>query len=241
MGSDDLAAAYPWPAAGSWLRVIMVMTLDGAVAGADGRSRSISSQTDREVLGEVRRLSDAIVVGATTVRAEPYAPILARPEAVAERSSLGLAPAPVIVVVSASLDLPWDASMFRESTVRPLVVTTESAGEDARRTAREHADLVVLPGDRIEARVLVEHLAGLGLRRLVCEGGPGLVATLAAGGVIDEVDLSLSPLLSGSRRPSGGPPLPDPAGFALRHVLSDGAFLFNCYVSLDRADMAERA
>ena len=150
MGPGDLAAAYPWPAAGSWLRVMMVMTLDGAVAGADGRSGSISSKTDREVLAEVRRLSDAILVGAATVRAEPYAPLRARPEAAAERASLGLAPAPVIVVVSRSLDLPWDAPMFGASTVRPMVVTTESAGKEGRRVAREHADLLVLPGDRVE-------------------------------------------------------------------------------------------
>ena len=193
MGPGDLAAAYPWPAAGAWLRVMMVMTLDGAVAGADGRSGSISSKTDREVLSEVRRLSDAILVGAATVRAEPYAPLRARPEAASERASLGLAPAPVIVVVSRSLDLPWDAPMFGASAVRPMVVTAGSAGEQGRRDAREHADLLVLPGDHVEPRVLLDRLAPAGLRRLVCEGGPGLVSTLTAGGVVDEVDLSLSP------------------------------------------------
>jgi riboflavin-specific deaminase-like protein len=241
IGPGDLAAAYPWPAAGSWLRVMMVMTLDGAVAGADGRSRSISSQTDREVLLEVRRLSDAILVGASTVRAEPYAPLRARPDAAAERASLGLAPAPVIVVVSASLDLPWDAPMFGASTVRPMVVTTESAGEEGRRAARRHADLLVLPGDHVEPRDLLDRMAQAGLRRLVCEGGPGLVSTLAAGGVVDEVDLSISPLLSGGVRPPGGPPLPEPAGFALRHVLTDGEFLFNRYVALERAGSGAHA
>lgn len=235
MGPGDLAAAYPWPASGSWLRVMMVMTLDGAVAGADGRSGSISSKTDREVLAEVRRLSDAILVGAATVRAEPYGPLRARPEAAAERASLGLAPAPVLVVVSRSLDLPWEAPMFGASTVRPVVVTTESSGQEGLRAAREHADLLVLPGDRVEPRALLDRLAGAGLGRLVCEGGPGLVSVLAAGGAVDEVDLSISPLLSGGGRPPGGPSLPDPAAFVLRHVLTDGAFLFNRYVSRERA------
>ena len=87
----------------------------------------------------------------------------------------------------------------------------------------------------MEPRALLDRLAAAGLRRLVCEGGPGLVSTLAAGGVVDEVDLAISPLLSGGGRPPGGPSLPDPAGFALRHVLTDGAFLFNRYVSLERA------
>lgn len=241
MGPADLVAAYPWPAEGCWLRVMMVMTIDGAVAGPDGRSRSISSATDREVLNEVRRLAGAILVGASTVRAEPYAPMLARPEATAERASLGLDVAPVIVVVSASLDLPWDAPMFAESAVRPLVVTVESADHDAQRRAREHSELLVLPGDRIQARVLVDRLSQAGLRRLVCEGGPGLVRTLATGGVVDEVDLSVSPLLCAGQRPSGGLECPDPAGFELRHVLSDGAFLFTRYVSLERADRGVHA
>ena len=70
--------------------------------------------------------------------------------------------------------------MFGASTVRPIVVTTESAGREGLRDARAHADLLVLPGDRVEPQALLDRLAGAGLRRLVCEGGPGLVSTLAA-------------------------------------------------------------
>jgi riboflavin-specific deaminase-like protein len=241
VGSGGLAAAYTWPTASFWLRVMMVMTLDGAIAGADGRSGSISSVADRAVLSEVRRLSDAILVGATTVRAEPYKPVRGRPEFAAERKSEGLAPSPVLVVVSASLDLPWDAPMFGESSIRPLVVTTESVSEKARRNARKHADLLVLPGDRLEPRVLVDELSTAGLRRVVCEGGPGLVSTMAAGSVIDEVNLSISPLLCGGSHPGQSPSFPNPARFELRHIVTDGKFLFNRYVSLDRAEFGEPA
>src|SRR4051812_14687194 len=77
---ERLADAYPWPDRPLWLRAMMVMTLDGASAGPDGRSRSISSVGDRAVLSAVRRFSDVVLIGAVPFRAERYRPMLARPE-----------------------------------------------------------------------------------------------------------------------------------------------------------------
>lgn len=224
MTSAELAAAYPWPH-GTWVRVAMVRTLDGGVAGPDGRSLSISSVVDRAVLGEIRRLSDAVLTGAATIRDEPYGPLLARPDAAAERRALGLAPAPVIVVVSGSLDLPWDAPMFTSSTQRPLVVTTEASSIEARGRAQQVCDLLVLAGDQVGAADLVQALAARGLQRLVLEGGPSLVASMTD--IIDEVDLTLSPLLGAPVLPSTGHDL---TTFELRHCLQDAGFLFTRYV-----------
>jgi riboflavin-specific deaminase-like protein len=209
----------------------MVATLDGGVTGPDGRSRSISSDTDRVILGELRRLSDAILVGASTVRLEPYGPVRVREDAAEARESLGLAAAPRLVIVSGSLDLPWTAPMFADSTLRPLVVTTEASDGDARRVAQEHAELLILEGDRLNPKTLIERLVAMGLHRLVCEGGPGLLGALAGAGVVDEVDLALSPHLAGGTRPAGGAPLTDPEVFALEHVITDGSFLFTRYVA----------
>jgi riboflavin-specific deaminase-like protein len=228
----ELAQAYAWPPSGPWVRVAMLRALDGGVAGADGRSRSISSHADRSVLGEIRRLCDAIVVGATTLREEPYGPILARPDSVAERQLLGLSPAPVLVTVSASLDLPWDEPVFSGSERRPIVATAEGADESALRTAREHAEVVVLPGRRITARDLVAALHDRGLDRLVCEGGPGLLASFAAEGLVDEVDLTISPTMP-TRVVGGHPPaLPGegPHRFDLAGLLLHDSFLFARYL-----------
>ena len=238
MTSPELAAAYPWPR-GPWVRVAMARTLDGGVAGADGRSRSISSDVDRLVLAEIRRLSDAIVTGATTVRLEPYGPMIARPDAADERRELGLAPAPVIVVVSGSLDLPWDAPMFTASTQRPVVVTTAKSSPQDRRRAEEVCDVVVVDDDRVHPAALVAALAERGLQRLVVEGGPGLVASLSASDVVDEVDVTLSPMLGAmSVATSAGSIV---ARFDLRHCLTEDGFLFTRYVNSRSAATAPSA
>lgn len=226
---------YPWPADRPWTRVTMLRALDGGVAGPDNRSRSVSSDRDRDVLSEVRRLADAVVVGAGTLRIERYGPMRVREDAVAERRSSGLADAPVLVVVSGSLDLPWDEPVFSESAIRPIVVTAEAADEGAVRRAAERVDLVRLPGGRVGAADLVSTLHERGLRRLVCEGGPGLLRDFAAEGRIDEVDLTVAPLAptygpGAGDAEAGAPP---PHGFELVQLVEHESFLFARYVRGD--------
>jgi Pyrimidine reductase, riboflavin biosynthesis len=73
---------------------MMVMTLDGATTGPDGLSGTISGAADKRVFMETRRLSDAVLVGAGTIRAERYRPMLAKPEWQEARQAAGLAAAP---------------------------------------------------------------------------------------------------------------------------------------------------
>ena len=56
LDDDQVRDAYPWPDHGRWVRAMMVTTLDGAAAGPDGLSGSISSDVDRAVFDAVRRL-----------------------------------------------------------------------------------------------------------------------------------------------------------------------------------------
>ncbi|WP_088320942.1 dihydrofolate reductase family protein, partial [Kineosporia sp. R_H_3] len=237
---DLLATAYPWPAPGTgWLRAMMLVTLDGAFAGPDGHSRSISSPADRDVLAETRRLADAVLIGAGTLRAERYSPMRARPEAVDERRALGLADAPVLAVVSASLDLPWDLPMFAgESALPPLVVTTRAADAARLARAREVADVEVLGSADLDPRALVAALHARGLHRVVCEGGPTLLARLVAAGVVDEADVTLAPLYVGGGQIGTGAPFPAPVGFDVAHVLEDGGFLFTRMLLRGDADAA---
>jgi riboflavin-specific deaminase-like protein len=230
---DDagLALAYPWPTEASWVRAMMVTTLDGAVMGPDGRSGSISSPADRAILGEVRRLADAIVIGGGTLRAERYAPMRARPDAAAERAALGLARAPVLVVVSSSLDLPWEEDVWGRSAARPVVATTHGADPARLEVAAVHADLLVLPGSTVEPALLVAELARRGLRRLVCEGGPRLLAEVAVAGLLDEADISIAPLIVGGGQVAMPLPSSGPRRFTLAHAIHHEGFLFNRYVA----------
>lgn len=230
----DLPSVYAWPEAQRWVRAMMLHSLDGAAAGPDGRSGSISSPADRQVLAEVRRLADAVVIGAQTMRAERYTPMRGKPEAAQERAELGLASAPVLVIVSDSLDLPWDEPVFAESAITPIVVTSAGADASARSLAEAHCDLVVVEQDTVTADALLRVLQVRGLRRIVCEGGPRLLRMLLDADVVDELDFTIAPWIIGREQvPYAPPPMPvqrfEPAtmmtheGFAFMRYLRPAA------------------
>ncbi len=219
--------AYDWPQDGPWTRVTMLRTLDGGVAGPDGKSGSVSSPLDREVLGEVRRRADAVVVGAETLRIERYGPMRARDDALEERRQAGQADAPVLVVVSGSLDLPWEEDVFTESTITPIVATGRSATKAGLERAAAHATVLQVDEERVSASGLLGALHERGLRRVVCEGGPGLLAGFAADDVVDEVCLTVAPLQPAMVPASD--PAEGPRGFELVQLLEHESFLFARY------------
>ncbi len=233
LSATELADAYPWPDSERWVRAMMVMTLDGASVGPDGRSRSISSDQDRAILSEVRRLSDVVLIGASTFRSERYKPMLARPSAAEERALLGLASAPVVAIVSGSLDLPWEEPIFSESAVRPIVITSAGSprAEDALARAEAHADVIVLPGASMDAEALIDALVARGLGRIVCEGGPVLLAQLIRAGLVDEADIAIAPILAGGGQIAGGEVGQVPRRMRLAGSFAIDDFLFTRYLA----------
>ena len=113
-----------------------------------------------------------------------------------------------------------------ESALRPLVVTGSRAPADDVERARDRVDVEVLDGEHVEPRPLVEAMRRHGLHRVVCEGGPTLLARLAGAGVVDEADLTLSPLHVGGGQIVTGDPFDAPVPFDLAHVVEDEGFLF---------------
>ena len=192
--SEAVDDDYPWPS-GPWVRALFVMALDGAAAGPDGRSGSISGPADRRVLGAVRRWSDAVVVGAATMRAECYNPMRVSESVAAERLAAGQQAAPRLVIVSASLDLPWSDPAYAESMLPPLIVTVASAPADALAHVPSTCEVLVAPGERVNPVWLREQLIDRGMERIVCEGGRALLADFARSGAVDEWALTVSGLM----------------------------------------------
>ncbi|MEU2465317.1 pyrimidine reductase family protein [Streptomyces sp. NPDC012486] len=230
---DELADAYAYPGGRRpWLRANMVSTLDGA-AQHDGRSQGISCAADMRVFGTLRGLADAVVVGAETVRLEGYRPARAREAFAARREAAGQGPAPAVAVVSASLDLDFSLPLFVSPLVPTLVITGSAAPSDRVRAARESGAEVVFAGDgsAVDPARAVAELAARGLGRLLTEGGPRLLGQFVAAGVLDELCLTLSPLLTAgdAQRIAGGPAAPVPERFALVSLLEEAGFLFTRY------------
>ncbi|MFJ3668894.1 pyrimidine reductase family protein [Streptomyces sp. NPDC090106] len=233
---QELAYAYAYPApdaAGApWLRANMVSTLDGA-AQHDGRSQPLSTASDMRIFGTLRALADVVVVGAETVRQEGYRPARARAEFAAAREAAGQDPAAAIAVVSAGLDLDFSLPLFTSPLVPTLILTGASAPSDRVAAAEKAGARVVIAGDGagVEPARAVTALAGLGHTRLLTEGGPRLLGQFVAAGALDEMCLTLAPMLNAgdAQRITGGPSVPVPRRFALVSLLEEEGFLFGRY------------
>lgn len=233
---DALADHYAYPESvhggRPWLRANMVASLDGA-AYHDGRSQPLSSTGDMRIFGVLRGLADAVIVGAETVRREGYRPARAREVFAGRRAALGQPPAPAIAVVSASLDLDFTAPLFTEPLVPTVVLTGAQAPAAGLRVAAEHGADVLVAGEgrAVDPLRAVAVLAERGWVRLLTEGGPRLLAQFTLAGALDELCLSLAPLLTAgdAARIMNGPDLAMPQRFAISSVLEEDGFLFTRY------------
>ena len=183
----DLEAFYAPPGT-RHLRMNFVQSLDGAIA-VDGRSKGLQSPADLRVFRTLRNVSDAVLVGAGTARQESYGPVRISAEGQAWRARTGRPPEVPLVIVSTSGGRGLDPERLAPRTL----VLTCRAGADASVPFEQ----LVHGEDTVDLAPGLAELADRGLARLVCEGGPTLFTSLLAHGLVDELCLTLSPLLVG--------------------------------------------
>ena len=188
-----LAADRPAPPDRPWVVMSMVASVDGATA-VDGRSGTLGGEADREVFRAVRALADVILVGAGTLRAERYGPVLLADDARSARVAAGRDPRPArLAVVTRSADLdPADAVFGAEPPPVVFTTTTATGRLDERGGACE---VRRCGGADVDLRAALATLAADGASVVVCEGGPRLNAAMVAAGLVDEVCLSVAPAL----------------------------------------------
>ncbi|WP_306231921.1 pyrimidine reductase family protein [Agrococcus beijingensis] len=194
LDDEALLATYAFPADRPWLRMNFISSLDGA-ATRQGRSGFLGDDADRRVFDLLRREADAVLVAAGTVRTEGYGAMRLDAAAIAWREAHGLPAQPVFVLVSRSLDLDPDASVFTRAPMRPIVVTVDEAPADRRATLTAVADVVTAGAGSVDPARLRAELASRGLQRVHAEGGPTLFGSFLAGGGVDELCLTLAPAL----------------------------------------------
>lgn len=190
------SASRPHPSRRPWLLLNMVTTIDGATT-VDGVSGALGGDADQAVFSAIRAVGDVILAGAATVRAEGYGPPRTPPTRQAERTARGQQPFPRIAVVTRSLDLDPTTPLFTEAVERPLVYTVERADETKRAALAEVAEVVTIGADDVDMVVMAEHLYGTGARTVVVEGGPVINGQLLDAGMIDELNLTLAPVMGG--------------------------------------------
>jgi riboflavin biosynthesis pyrimidine reductase len=231
---DALEELYRYPADdhGRWVAVNFVSSLDGGIE-IEGRSRGLSTPADRRVFALAHDLADVVLLGSGTALAEDY-PGLRPDERTADRRRRhGLsAVAPLAVVTSGTF--PADATSIVDTLV-PTIVVTSAAAPAARQDAwRDAGARVLVAGEEsVDLPAAIRQLADDGYRRIDCEGGPGLVGTLLADDLVDEVRLSVAPLAVAGRAgrvASSAEPLEAPRGFTVASLLVDDGTLLVRYV-----------
>lgn len=201
LDDDALAEIYAWrPRPGPWVRCNFAVSLDGAITGPDGRSASVNSEADHVVFELLRALSDVVVVGAGTLRSEGYTPLSVEKRWHATRSASGLHDTLPLVCVSRAGELPPRLVGSPPGSVL-LATHTRSPGL-ARSREQLGADHVLECGeDAVDDRRLVALLAERGWTHILSEGGPQLMSSLIAAQVLDEVCLSVTPVVVGGDGP----------------------------------------
>jgi riboflavin biosynthesis pyrimidine reductase len=227
LDDDQLVEAYRLP--GPHLRVNFIASVDGAIS-VEGRSGGLGSAGDRRVFRALRALADVVIVGAGTAAAEGYRPVLPDSPVGLLRAELGRAPVAPIAVVSRRASLRPDDQLVTGAVVPTLLVTCAAADADRRAALRAAGvEVLVCGDDDVDLPDALDALGRRGLGQVLCEGGPALFRAALAAGVVDELDLSISPLLVG-----GGPgllptALPVPARAELIQLLTEEDVLFSRY------------
>ncbi|HYH33118.1 MAG TPA: dihydrofolate reductase family protein [Pseudonocardia sp.] len=194
LDGDALERLYTYPAP-PWLAVNFVSSADGAVE-LHGRAVELSTAPDRQVLKLGSDLADVLLVGATTAMVEHFRGEHPDPETAQRRQRHGLAPVAPTAVVTTGRSLPEDAPVVTEALVPTIVVTTAAAPERKRRAWAEAGAEVLVTGETtVDLGRAVAELAARGLGRIDSEGGPHLFGALLAAGVVDELRLTVSPML----------------------------------------------
>ncbi len=179
------------------VRVNFVTSADGAVE-VDGLSKGLQNPADNTVFGLLRQYPDALVVGAGTLRREGYGPLRLDPARRAFRQARGLPPYPRLVVVSRRLDLDPTHRALADAPVRPIVLTCAASPPDLRTSLASVADVLVHGDAEVDLGAALADLRARGMATVLSEGGPHLMGALTAADLVDELCLTVSPLLAGA-------------------------------------------
>jgi 5-amino-6-(5-phosphoribosylamino)uracil reductase len=197
------------------------MSLDGYLDNAGAQRLRLSNDADFDRVDAVRADSDAILVGANTVRSDNPRLLVRSADRRAERVARGLPPSPTKITVTAGGDLDPDAQFFRAGDGPKIVYCPSQVADELRRTVGAVAT-VVDHGESLDMRMISEDLHRRGIERLMVEGGGTVLTQFLTLDLADELQLVVAPLFVGDSR--------------ARRFVGDGWFPWNAHRRATLAD-----
>lgn len=210
-----------------WVLVNFISSADGGTA-IDGKSSSLGDPDDKAVFQALRAVPDIILVGSRTVEAEDYHAVTLDEARRERRLAAGLTEVPLLVIVSGRLSFDAEARVFSDPEHRPMVITGPMADPAKLALLGDAADVVILE-DVSPAAILARLSAA---RVILCEGGPTLVGQFVAEHLVDELDLTVAPIMIAGRsaRIAHGAPAEPPLEMRLDRCLIGDRSVFMRYL-----------
>ncbi|MEE9178835.1 MAG: dihydrofolate reductase family protein [Acidimicrobiia bacterium] len=210
-----------------WVMFNMVESVDGGTA-VDGGASALNDADDRALFLAMRAVADVVLMGAETIRSESMGPVRISEEMRRHRAHAGLEGVPKMVILTRSLSLDPNARVFSDPDERPTILTGNGVDQDRLDALSKVADVAQI--DNLDGNGIVAHLSAA--RVILCEGGPTINSVLMAAGMVDEINITMSPMLAlgESRRIAFGEPLQPPIDMRLDRIVSGDRSLFLRYV-----------
>jgi riboflavin biosynthesis pyrimidine reductase len=212
------------------VRLNMIVSVDGGTSW-NGVSGGLGGPADKALFGVLRSLTDMVLVASGTMQAEHYGPALLPDDVQTARRQRGQTPVPAIAVVTRSCDFDWNTTFFTEATERPIIVTVDGVDPERMKRAREVADVIIAGDSEVDLRRAVEAMGERGARTILAEGGPTLNGELARAGLLDELCVTLAPLLASgdAKRFLSGSTLDELEALDITSICEEDGYLFLRY------------
>ncbi|MGH8912102.1 MAG: dihydrofolate reductase family protein [Acidimicrobiia bacterium] len=211
-----------------WLMVNMVNSIDGATA-VDGGTTGLNDADDQALFHAFRSVSDVILAGASTIREEDYGPVALKDPGREARHEAGRHRQPRLAFVSRSLELDPSARVFSDADNPPLLFTVANADPTRVAQLADRAEVVVAGEENVDFARLLAWLGERGHEVVLCEGGPSTNGELIADDLVDEINLSTSPMVVAGPSPRivhSLAPVPSPLPFYLDRLMTGERTLF---------------
>ena len=229
--------AYPDDLTSCWVRGNMIASLDGG-ATDDGKAGGLAGAGDRALFALMRHAADVVLVGAATVRIENYSGAQLSVAQRQARQRRGQAEVPAIAVVTQTGDLDPAARLFTRTEVPPLILTCTNSVDETRRRLGSVAEVIDASGSDpsgVDGATALTLLAERKLFRVLTEGGPLIMSLLIENGLLDELCLTVAPILVGgmARRIATGPGQVHTKMRRTHLLTDDEGYLYTRYVKND--------
>ena len=218
------------------VRLNMIVSVDGGTSW-NGVSGALGGPADKALFQVLRSLTDVVLVASGTMKAERYGPAVLPAATQDARRQRGQTAVPPIAVVSRSCQFDWTSPFFAAATERPMVITVSDADADDRFQAAEVADVIIVGEHDVDLAGAMHELGARGAHTVLAEGGPTLNGDLARARLLDELCVTLSPLLASgdAKRIIAGSTLDELEPLRLQSVCGEDDYLFLRYRPTERS------